>query len=117
MEAADLPNQCDPRIGTSHGQNVDNRAGSDVLVATWAVDHARRSKENLEGPTYRQAAKMAERRARLVRQAAETDNDERAFDLDCEVWDIERDLLAYGFDPDTGKVNRKRRAEIFGFAG
>ena len=54
----------------------------------------------LEGPTRKQAAKMADRRKCLLGLAAKAlaaGNDDRAFDYDCAAMDIETDLNKYGF--------------------
>jgi len=54
----------------------------------------------MEGPTNREARKMAARRTSLLESSAAATaagNDELAFDLDCDAWDIERDLNEYGF--------------------
>lgn len=49
----------------------------------------------IEGPTKEQAVKMAQRRQGLLqraRQALQDGQDERAFNLDCEAFDLEVDL-------------------------
>ena len=52
-----------------------------------------------EAPTPRQAARMAAyRRDLLAKAQAIVESDPaRAFEFDCEAWDVERDLRDYGF--------------------
>jgi len=65
----------------------------------------RRQKETIEGPSRRQAVAMANYRKKLLaraRTAVAVRDDEKAFELDCEAWDVENDLSCYGFDIETG---------------
>lgn len=55
---------------------------------------------NIEGPTRKQAHKMAAwRRVLLTRSAAALAAGEhsRAFDLDCAAFDVEADLIRFGY--------------------
>lgn len=80
-----------------------------------ATNPARLARQRIEGPTARQAIKMAARREQWLLTAKQyldqdpTDADFRAFRADCEAFDIEGDLVTYGFDPITGKRNRSAR--------
>jgi len=59
----------------------------------------------IEGPSRRQAGRMAAYRLQLLASAAvalEAGDDATAFERDCEAWDIESDLRTYGF----GKLTR-----------
>lgn len=74
-----------------------------------ACDTARMQREDIEGPTRKQAARMATLRARWISEAREAEaagDDDRAFDLDCRAWDLEMDLARYGFDRVTGRAVR-----------
>ena len=64
-----------------------------------AVNTARLARENIEGPSRRQATKMRGLRRRYLAAAAaalEAGNDDRAFDLDCMAFDIETTLRTFG---------------------
>lgn len=65
-----------------------------------ACDWRAMQKARIEGPTRKQAIKMAARRLELLALAHDLvgRDDDRAFEFDCEAWDIERDLEGYGFD-------------------
>lgn len=59
------------------------------------------TRKRIEGPTRKEALKMAARRVTLLamaREAVEQGQDDRGFRFDCEAWDIEVDLQSYGFD-------------------
>ena len=56
--------------------------------------------ERIEGPTAAQARKMAAYRLDLLASAGEAlavGDDDRAFELDCQAFDVEADLVRYGF--------------------
>lgn len=69
-------------------------------------------KHAIEGPSLRQARKMARVRQEWLAQARELVATGRkqdrliAFQLDCDAWDVEMDLTQFGFDPDTGKKRK-----------
>jgi len=65
---------------------------TDLRIAT---NTQRAQKADIEGPTAKQAVRMATRRSALLALGT--------FEGDCDAWDIERDLVAYGFDIDTGR--------------
>lgn len=73
------------------------------MIITQGIDHQKsvlRSKAAIEGPTRKQATKMAAHRAVLQSAAAAAlarGDEATAFDLDCEAWDIEAQLSLYGF--------------------
>lgn len=72
-----------------------------LRIPTWQTE--------MEGPTNAQARRMAARRTTIIEQGAAAiaaGNDALAFDLDCEAWDIERDLTTYGFSLTTGRPQR-----------
>jgi hypothetical protein len=80
-----------------------------VLVNLAGNDTAR--KQAIEGPTRAQAKRMAlaarEMRAKSATLAAQG-RDAAAFNVDCDVMDIENDLYLFGFDPRTGLKSRTR---------
>jgi hypothetical protein len=82
----------------------------DLIVGTTAREAASRAqKAAMEGPTYRQALAMAQRRNDLLgqaREAYEAGDTDRGVDLDFEAWGVEDDLRGYGFHVDTGKPDR-----------
>jgi len=64
---------------------------------------------NIEGPTQKQARKMATYRKDLLTKAQvalEAGDDGRAFDLDCRAMDVECDLNRFGFNVETGRPVR-----------
>lgn len=81
-----------------------------MIISTETLDaRIRRNKEAIEGPTAKQAARMAAYRTSLIElaRAAETaGNDDKAFEFDCEAMDIEGDLARYGFDLAGKRVRR-----------
>jgi len=64
--------------------------------------------QKINGPTHRQALKMAARRKELLAEARRIEDaePERALDLDSDAWDIENDLTIYGFRVETGRPVR-----------
>lgn len=73
------------------------------------VNAAKLHKQSIEGPTPKQARKMAQTRqdflarARELVEAGGKRNQLAAAELDFDAWDIEMDLNRFGFDPDTGE--------------
>ena len=61
---------------------------------------------NIEGPTRAQARKMAARRTELLAKAQTAlaaGDDNRAFEFDCEAFDVEADLITFGFGSLIGR--------------
>lgn len=76
------------------------------MEARIAYDAARGSKARIEGPTLAQAKRMAARRLELLKreqEALSAGDDDTAFNLGCDAFDLEVDLISYGFDSTTGK--------------
>jgi hypothetical protein len=64
---------------------------------------------NIEGPTRKEAARMADlvkRHKADAEAASAAGDDDRAFDLDCRAFDLEVDLRRFGFNPATGRPTR-----------
>jgi hypothetical protein len=68
----------------------------------FGFDRDRRVKQAIEGPTRKQALGMAAYRRQLLEQAAKSADADKAFEWDCEAFDLENDLVRYGFNPETG---------------
>lgn len=80
-------------------------------IIAQSFDQQRAQTAAIEGPSRRQAAKMAALRARKIEQARAAEaagNDDLAFSLDCSAWDIEQDLIRYGLDIETGRPARTK---------
>lgn len=80
-----------------------------TLSVPLVLNTRRTANNNIEGPTNAQARRMAAYRQRLMadaQSALAAGDDERAFDLDCQAWDIESDLQRFGFNTENGRVAR-----------
>lgn len=77
-----------------------------------ALDSDKAAKARIEGPTANQAVRMAQRRQELLEReqmALAAGNNDLAFNLGCDAFDLESSLIEYGFNSQTGKRVRNGR--------
>lgn len=72
----------------------------------FGFDRDKRVKQAIEGPTRKQALRMATYRRELLALVENSTDSDKAVEWDCEAFDLEADLIRYGYDPQTGKPKR-----------
>ena len=84
---------------------MTNTATGTLTITIAGTHDGLTHRERIEGPTPKQAKKMAAHRLELLdqaRTALAAGDDDKAFDLDCAAWDIEALLVTYGRNVETG---------------